>query len=365
MKQNRSNPHGGNIYNASNTYGYSQQEILDFSANINPLGVPKKLYEVINSNIEKLVNYPDPDCTELRKSISEYLGVHEDSIIIGNGASEIIFLIFGELKPKKVLMPAPTFSEYAEAAERFGSEIKYFELKECDGFKLNVEQMMHEISDDIDAVMLCNPNNPTSRLEDSQELIGLIEFADSKGVTVIIDEAFIELTQNGNLNSVAGELNRHKNLFIIRAFTKLFAIPGLRLGYGLGDEELVREMWDKKIPWSVNTFACNMGIILSHEKEYLNMTKLWIQQEIRWFYEQLSSLPKLKVFYPQTNFVLLKILDENLNAALLKNRMAAKGILIRDASNFKGLNEKFFRLAIKDRKSNKIVINALKEVLNF
>jgi len=356
-------PHGGNIYEASEKFGIDKKNILDYSANINPLGLPESMKEIIASSIENLVNYPDPYCNDLKAEISRYLNIGEENIIVGNGASEIIFLFFDTLHLRKVLMPAPTFSEYARAARGFNIEIDYFELREDESFRLNVDRLVSHMGNGVDALLLCNPNNPTSTLSAKEDILGLLEFARRNGIFVIIDEAFIELTVGSNENSMVEALAKFDNLFIIRAFTKVFAIPGLRLGYGLGSKTLIRKMWERKQPWSVNSLACSMGKLLAEESDYLARTRQWLEEETEWFYNELNRIPGLKVFKPQTNFVLIKILVDGFNSVKLRSEMAYKGILIRDAGNFMFLNDKFVRLAIKDRKSNVRLLSVLSETL--
>lgn len=363
MEKNILNPHGGDIYKASEIYGFRKENFIDFSANINPLGVPVKLKENIISNINNLVNYPDPDCIALGFEISRFLDIPKESLIIGNGASEVISLLFDVLRPEKVLIPAPTFSEYGKAAAICGTQIKNFELKEQDNYRLNIDDLIVEMAAGVDAVVLCNPNNPTSTLIAKSDLLCLIGYAKEKGISVIIDEAFIELTEGANTNSVVHYIKEFSNLFIVRAFTKIFAIPGLRLGYGIGESQAIKKMWERKLPWSVNSFACCFGEFLCQADEYLLKTSTWISEEKEWFYNELKQIQKLKVFKPETNFVLIKLLDSTLTSGMLKDILASRGILIRDASNFMFLNNKFFRLAIKDRESNIKILKELKIAL--
>lgn len=355
--------HGGNIYRAAQEYGLRKEDFLDYSANINPLGVPQSLKDVLIRNLDNLVNYPDIECTELKQAISRYIGLEESRIIIGNGASEIIFLLFELLKPRKVLIPSPTFAEYSKAAARYGVEIGYFQLKEEEDFILNKKALLEELKSGYDALFLCNPNNPTSTLLGKEDLLELLDYARSMNVFVIIDEAFIELTVGANANSILTALEKYKNLFIVRAFTKLFAIPGLRLGFGLGSPETIKKMWEMKIAWSVNSLALAVGEILEDESGYLKKTHEWLESEIARFYNELAKIPGVKVYRPNTNFILLKILKNELNVKIIRDRMAQKGVLIRDASNFRFLDDKFFRIAIKDRENNERFLKVLKEVL--
>lgn len=344
--------HGGNIYKASQTYGIKIEDILDYSANINPFGLPEGLRDLLISGFDNLVNYPDPEYTGLKKEISRYLNVDEDRIIPGNGASEVIYLLFEVMRFKRILIPAPSFSEYTQAALAAGVETDFFQLKESNSFKLPVDELLDKVRSGYDALLLCNPNNPTSTLLSREELYKILRFASSMGINVIIDEAFIELTEGGNKNSMVEALDEFNNLFIIRAFTKLFAIPGLRLGYGLGDIELLKAMWQRKMPWSINSLACSAAMLLNNCGDYLDKTARWFVEEKDRFYKELRTIKGLKVFEPQTNFILIKITLASLNVRELKEKMAQMGILIRDASNFAFLNDKFFRIAIKDRESN-------------
>jgi len=356
--------HGGNIYQAAKYYNIGRYDFLDYSANINPLGLPQKLKDILIESIDSLVNYPDPECTDLKLEISKYLGVSENSIIIGNGASEVIFLIFDVLRIRKVLIPAPTFIEYAKAAQTYGAQVEYYQLKEENDFRLDVNHLIKRINDDVDAVFLCNPNNPTSRLISRNDLFELVRYASRRNIYVIIDEAFIELTPDSNSNSMVDYLKDYNNLFIVRAFTKLFAIPGLRLGYGVGDAKIISRMWERKLPWSVNSLACRIGSVLNEEKEYLDKTCNWIRIEKDWLYNELNKIDIFKVFEPQTNFILVKIIDDRLNASKLRQQMAQRGVLIRDASNFKFLDDRYFRVAVKDRESNLKFLRIFNEVIN-
>ena len=351
--------HGGDLYETAKNYGIKEKDILDFSANINPLGISKQLKETFITSIEDLINYPDLECNELRNELSRYVNVPKENIIVGNGASEIIYLLFEVLKPRKIAMPAPCFAEYERAAERCGAEICYYELREDAEFRLSIHDFLQYVSDDVDTIMICNPNNPTSVLICKEELLQLIEYAMKRCINIIIDEAFIELTIGGNKNSSVCYLPQHQNLFVIRALTKILAIPGLRLGYAMGDVCIINKMWDRKIPWSVNTFACNMGKVLTENGGYFESTAEWLSLEKEWLYNELVKNAKLKVFHPDTNFILMKIVDTALNAPTFKALMISKGVLIRDASNFKFLNDQFVRVAIKDRKSNIKLVEAI------
>ena len=379
--------HGGNIYKIFREKNI--KEILDYSSNINPYGIPESLKKRITENLEILERYPDPDYVELRQKLSNLNKVNLSDIILGNGATEIIFLFMKVINPKKILIVSPTFGEYERAVkateisgdtvslsssngdnkniENKKIEIEYFELKESDDFKLNIGNLKNELENKYDLLIICNPNNPTGKflkLAQTEEILKECNKYDTK---LFIDEAFIEFLEDGMKESIINTEGNKKNLFVTRAFTKFFAIPGLRLGYGMYfDKELEQKISEKKEPWSVNNIAEMAGLTVLDDTEYIEKTLKWITKEKIYMYEKLNEISGIKVYETEVNFITGKIdeklFSEGLNVKILREKMLEQGILIRDASNFKFLDERFFRLAIKDRASNDRVIKAMKEI---
>ena len=378
--------HGGNIYKVFREKNI--KEILDYSSNINPYGIPESLKSRIIENLEILERYPDPDYVELREKLANLNNVNLSDIILGNGATEIIFLFMKVINPKKILIVSPTFGEYERAVKAVGTsrnsidlscsddnknienkeiEIEYFELKESDDFKLNIGNLKNQLEKKYDLLIICNPNNPTGKflkLAQTEEILKECNKYDTK---LFIDEAFIEFLADGMKESIINTEENKKNLFVTRAFTKFFAIPGLRLGYGMYfDKELEQKISEKKEPWSVNNIAELAGLTVLDDTEYIEKTLKWITKEKIYMYEKLNEISGIKVYETEVNFITGKIdeklFSEGLNVKILREKMLEQGILIRDASNFKFLDERFFRLAIKDRASNDRVIKVLKEI---
>lgn len=378
--------HGGNIYKVFREKNL--KEILDYSSNINPYGIPESLKSRIIENLEILERYPDPDYVELREKLAHLNKVDMSDIVLGNGATEIIFLFMKVINPKKILIVSPTFGEYERAVKAVGTsrnsidlscsddnknienkkiEIEYFELKESDDFKLNIGNLKNELEKKYDLLIICNPNNPTGKflkLAQTEEILKECNKYDTK---LFIDEAFIEFLADGMKESIINTEENKKNLFVIRAFTKFFAIPGLRLGYGMYfDKELEKKISEKKEPWSVNNIAEMAGLTVLDDTEYIEKTLKWIVEEKIYMYEKLNEISGIKVYETEVNFITGKIdeklFSEGLNVKVLREKMLEQGILIRNASNFKFLDERFFRLAIKDRESNKRVIEVLKGI---
>ena len=384
--------HGGNIYKIFREKNI--KEILDYSSNINPYGIPDSLKKRITENLEILERYPDPDYIELRQKLAHLNKVDISNIILGNGAIEIIFLFMEVINPKKILIVSPTFGEYeraVKATERLENssvlgdsdkkkndknncgkqkiEIEYFELKESDDFKLNIHNLKNELEKKYDLLIICNPNNPTGKFLKLDETEEILKECNKYNTKLFIDEAFIDFLEDGIKESIINTKENKQNLFVTRAFTKFFAIPGLRLGYGVYfDKNLEKEISEKKEPWSVNNIAEMAGLTVLDDTEYIEKTLKWIEEEKIYMYEKLNKISGIKVYETEVNFITGKIdeklFSEGLNVKILREKMIEKGILIRDASNFKFLDERFFRLAIKNRKNNDRVIETLKKIFD-
>jgi len=355
--------HGGNIYQEAQKLGVEPSELIDFSANINPLGMPPNLMSHLHRCLDMCVNYPDPDSNKLKNQLSEYIGVDKTNICVGNGALEIIYLIFDSIDVKKIVIPAPTFNEYEKAAKSSGVEVAYYERQEKAGFKVNFEELFDfTVHNKAGAILLCNPNNPTSTLEEAGELVSLVAKCSEREIKVIIDEAFIELTKMPKENSVASLVKDFDNLYVIRAFTKIFAIPGLRLGYCVSSQGNIARLEAKQPSWPINTLASEAGIVFESDEEYIRKTNEWINIEPNYLYKELCEFPEIKAFPPSTNFILCKLLAYGWDAERLKSKLIEDKILIRNAENFVFLDNTYFRIAVKERDSNNHILKALKKI---
>ncbi len=371
MNKEKTDFHGGNIYKIFREKNIDK--ILDYSSNINPYGLPENLKKEIFEKLFVLERYPDPDYIELREKIAEKNNLNIENIIVGNGATEIIFLFMKILSPKKVLIVSPTFGEYERAIKAStlandSLEINYFELKETENFVLNVKNLETELENNYDLLILCNPNNPTGQFLKLKKLEEILKICEQKNTKLFIDEAFVEFVEDWENESIINSKENKENLFVIRAFTKFFAIPGLRLGYGICfNNNLLKKMLEKKEPWSVNNIADLAGKTVLDDENYIQKTKEWIKDQKKYMYENLNKIEGLRAYKTEVNFILLKIEDDLLKKGLdvknLRKKMLEKGILIRDASNFIYLNKHYFRLAIKDKLNNEKVIETLTSIL--
>lgn len=371
MNKEKTDFHGGNIYKIFREKNIDK--ILDYSSNINPYGLPENLKKEIFEKLFVLERYPDPDYIELREKIAEKNNLNIENIIVGNGATEIIFLFMKILSPKKVLIVSPTFGEYERAIKAStlandNLEINYFELKETENFVLNVKNLETELENNYDLLILCNPNNPTGQFLKLKKLEEILKICEQKNTKLFVDEAFVEFVEDWENESIINSKENKENLFVIRAFTKFFAIPGLRLGYGICfNKNLLKKMLEKKEPWSVNNIADLAGQTVLDDENYIQKTKEWIKDQKKYMYENLNKIEGLRAYKTEVNFILLKIednlLEKGLDVKNLRKKMLEKGILIRDASNFIYLDKHYFRLAIKDKLNNEKVIESLSSIL--
>ncbi|WP_455486828.1 pyridoxal phosphate-dependent aminotransferase, partial [Clostridium sp.] len=294
--------HGGDIYTYNEMF---KREALDYSANINPLGMPRGVKEALIESIDSWINYPDPLCRELKSDLADNENVDNEYIILGNGAADIIFRLVYALKPKKAIVLAPTFSEYEEALTSVECKVQYHYLKEEDGFLLR-DDFIECISDEIDMVFICNPNNPTGELVSIELLEKILKRCREKDVMLVMDECFNDFIEEPERYTMKNYLKENKNLFILKAFTKIYAMAGLRLGYGLSsDERLLKKMTSVSQPWAVSIPAQIAGVQALKEKEYLKKTEELIRKESNYLKEALRKL-NMKIYGSKANYIFFK-----------------------------------------------------------
>ncbi len=339
------------------------KDIVDFSANINPAGVPQGVKDAITACLDSCVNYPDPLYRNLRQAIGKYEKLDPQHIICGNGAADIIFRLVQALKPKKTLIPAPTFAEYEQALESSGNcKVDHFFLKEEEGFGLG-EDYLQALQQAYDVAFLCNPNNPTGRVMDRDFLERVLEICENQGTLLVLDECFMDFVEGYESITMKGKIEQNHHLFILKAFTKSYAMPGIRLGYGLcAGSQLMEDIRRAGQPWSVSIPAQEAGIQALKEEEYLRSSMKVIQEEKKFLTRELEGLG-IYFYPPGANYILLNIeKSRNYSVNTFKRQLRERGILIRDCGNYRGLKEGFYRIAVKDHQSNIRLVKALKDL---
>lgn len=351
--------HGGNLHKAARINRLAFAELLDFSANINPLGLPASVKKTLQEEFEHVIHYPDAEAKALKETISQHYGVKEEYITAGNGAVEILYILCHMLKPKHVLIPAPTFSEYERSAKSAGAVIHYFYTNAQDGFVLNVDQLIPQIAD-VDILFLGNPNNPTGTLLLQEDIERVLKTAAAHNTMVVIDESFIDFLPDDRQFTCRHLISRYSNLIVIHSLTKFYAIPGLRLGFSLTNGNLTQLFHSGKDPWNVNLLAQSAGIAALNDKEYQTASRAYMEQAKAVFYSQLRSISNVEPYPPAVNFILADIQKTGMTAKQLCSRMTKYHILVRDCSNYPGLSSSYIRLAVKKSVQNAVLLQALK-----
>ncbi len=344
--------HGGDIYSQEN------KNMLDFSANINPLGLPQAVKQAITDNIHTYSDYPDPLCRELRRAIAEKEKIHSQQIVCGNGAADIIFRTVLALKPKKALIIEPTFSEYAEALNLVDCQISSYLLKEAQGFELTEDILSTDLTG-TNIIFCCSPNNPTGIPIKKEILLKLAEICKVNGIILAIDECFNDFLDDPEKYSMVDRINEFPNMIIFKAFTKFYAMAGIRLGYGIcSDLSLTDRINSTLQPWSVSTVASKCGVAALKDSNYAHRTKKIITENREFLKAQLNNLG-LTVYDSQANYIFFRTEIPDLDL-----RLKQENILIRPCKNFMTLDDRYYRIAVKSKKDNETLINALKKIIN-
>lgn len=341
--------HGGNIYEY-------EKELIDFSSNINPLGPPAEVQKVLDGGCKDIERYPDRDYSRLHQKLADHHDVSRDMILPGNGAAEIIYLLGKLLEKSRVLIPVPTFSEYAHVV-RINEGVPVF-LKRPHSAGLSPPLASLKKYEDIDAIFLCRPNNPGGSLQPRSDLEEVLEM----GALIIADESFLDFLPREEEETLIEHLPRRDNLIVLRSSTKFYALPGLRLGYALASPAIIEKLSAHQPPWSINALAAEVGRRLPELAGFRHSTHTWLQKERDYLEKNLEKMGWLELYPGEANFILLGLKEKKFTAAELKEEMVEEGILIRDCASFRGLDEYHFRLAVKGRNDNKKLLSALETV---
>ena len=329
MLKHKDHFHGSDLEKIEEIYHIKKEDITSFSANVNPLGISPLLKETLSTHIDAITNYPDRDYTKLRKSICDYTGAQFENIIVGNGSTELISLFIQTTNPKKALILGPTYSEYEREIALKGGQTLYYPLLEENDFQINIS-----------------------------------DFCSQYGTCVMVDETYEEFAPLDSKISSIPLTNNYNNLIVLRGISKFFAAPGLRLGYAVtGNPDLLKYINTKKNPWTINSLAEIAGCIMFSDKEYIDKTRALISGERERLFKTLSSWKSVKVYPSCSNFLLVKILKENVTSEQVFDYCIRRGLMIRDCSTFPFLDSSFIRFCMMSPEKNNELLQALSEVL--
>ncbi len=362
IKENdRAQIHGGDIYSAKEKLSKMKNPpvILDFSANINPFGLPEGVKQAIRVSVDSFDVYPDPRCREFVSRLSKHEGVSAEWIQCGNGAADLIYRAVYAVRPKKAMVLAPTFAEYEEALNAVSCRVVHYELQEKDGFQVG-EGLLEALYKGLDMLFLCNPNNPTGQLVTKEFLLKLVRRCKTLGILLFVDECFNEFLDEPQEYTTKEFLKAFDNLIILKAFTKIYAMAGIRLGHCISaNAGLLKKIREAGQPWSVSAPAQIAGIRAMEEKDYLIQTKKLILQERDYIIPHLKEF-QITVIASNANYIFVK--DSCSTEKPLHEMLFEKGILIRNCDNYNGLGPGYYRICIRKHEENIKLIEALREM---
>lgn len=348
--------HGGNLHQLSVAAGVPATQLVDFSANINPLGPPEWLRPLVSANISDLAHYPDPDCTELITALARANNLHPEQILVGNGATELLHLLPRAMEFKRALVPVPSYADYEDPARLNGLEITLLPLSASEQFRLDTAQLEAALQPE-QLVLLGQPNNPTGALFDANQLRQLaIRHPETY---FVIDESFIDFTDG----SQSLRIDRPANVVIIQSMTKAYAIPGLRLGYAIADVEIITKMRRLLPNWTVNSIAQRVGCQAVKDQDYLQRSRLFVSQQREKLAHELSKIPGLNVYDGTANFLLVRLDHDTFTAAEIAEQMLKHGVAIRVCDNFHALDQGYFRVAVRTSSEQQRLCEVLRGIL--
>lgn len=352
--------HGGNVAVLAERLGYPLGDCLDFSANINPLGLSTSLKTGLVASLDKLVHYPDPDYRRARQLLADHHEQALEQVLLANGAVEIFYDLARVLRPRRVLTLSPTFMEYEKAFSQQGAKMCYHVL-EAPSYTWEFAGLLPSLLEleEGDVVIICNPNNPTGSLVEQKELYHLASYLLERKIGLIIDEAFLDFIVDEKNYSFIPYLKSFPNVLVVRSLTKFYAIPGLRLGYALSHHprafSMVREM---RPPWTVNSLAVEALPLLLGDKAYQAATRSWLVRERECLYQGLLTFPQLQVVQPSANYIFFRYLGKG----DLREKLWQDKIFIRSCRNYHQLTKQHYRIAIREREENQRLLQALEGI---
>jgi threonine-phosphate decarboxylase len=351
--------HGGDIYAFARTQEIAPERVLDFSASINPLGMPRRALTAYRHAPSRIIHYPEPYAESLTAELAAYHGLAPGAILVGNGSTQLIFLLARFLAARRVLLVSPLFSEHDAAFRGSGARIDRFFLRPP-AFIFSPEQMREALTRGYDALVLTNPNSPTGAALSHGQIEEVARFCRRIRTRLIVDETFVDWIEEESAKHLAA---RNSHVIVLRSLTKFFAVPGLRVGYLITHPQLVARLRRHLEPWSVNTVAQTVALACLQEREFAERSRAFLTQEREWLFAQLATVKGLHSFLSRANFLLVRITARGYDAPTVARRLAAKNLLVRDCTNFPGLGRKFFRVAVRTRRENRRLLRALQALL--
>lgn len=356
--------HGSDIEQIEQYYHIPKERIVKFGANVNPLGLSDSVRDKLAGNLDIITRYPDRDYKSLRKVIAGYCHVDMDYVVTGSGSTELISLLISQRNARHALVIGPTYSEYERELSLTGGRISNYCLKESLNFQLEMDDLEKALEDDVDFLILCNPNNPTSSALNQKELSTVLDACRERGIFVMIDETYVEFAPSIEEITAMPFVPDYDNLMVIRGVSKFFAAPGLRLGYGVtSNQEFLSTLKKHQNPWSLNSLGAYAGELMLQDEDYIKETRRLILSERERCLQILGGFRYVKAYPSYGNFILLKITKEDLDSFTVFEHAVKQGLMIRDCSSFEGLPGEYIRFCIMKPEDNTRLLTCLSDLL--
>ena len=347
--------HGGDLHSFSELFQVKEAGVLDFSSNINPLGISESARRVYLESADELKRYPDPHAREFCRELTRHFPVRYENLLAGNGSIALLNLAIEALAPKRALLVEPCFVEYRRLLELEGVKVRSLKLKASESFRFNLSRIYGAL-EGMDLLILGQPNNPTGTGLARHELLDLLESARRAGVFVIVDEAFVDWHPE---LSVSDEVKEDGVFLVLRSLTKFFGLAGIRAGFAIGPSPWIAAMKARQETWSFNRIAQKISVAVLQDRAFQEKSRQWFSQETVWFYHQLKSFQFLNVYPSLANFFLIQFKQSN--APFWVRFLAREGICVRGAEDFPGLDHSFFRIAVRWRHENERLIRTFEQ----
>ena len=338
-------PHGG-----ARSMGFGD-DIIDFSTSVNPLGAHQAVVDMLKDAAREVSEYPDAEAKHLEERLATYAGATPDMIVAGNGATQIIYDVCRIAPAGDILVPAPTFGEYAQAASMMGRDVRHLHTIDM---AAETQQFIEAI-DDTGCVFVCNPPNPTGSTISRSVITEIVSAAVDMGVFTVIDECFMEMSVRNE--SVMDWAPYHHNVIVLRSMTKSFGLAGLRVGYCVADTDVADSLRNIRVPWSVNGLAQVAGVVALQHPEHVQEGRDYAQQEISYMQDTIRQVPGIKLYHTDTNYMLIQTAAP---ARIVQDRLLKHNILVRDCSSFDGLDSNHIRIGVRRRHENATLAGLLK-----
>lgn len=341
-----------------------QYETVYYNANLNPMGVPGSVKRALLSNIDSVNRYPGDYYNTLKNSIATYSGTNPEYIVLGNGSLDLLRLYIALVAPKKALLPIPSCYEYEHSLSIYGCDVVHYELNEANDFMLDMKDFISKLDSSYDMVVLGNPNNPTSQIVPLDDIETLVEACRQLDIFLLIDEMYIEFAEEYGKLTAVPLIKEYENLAIMRSVSKFFCVPGLRLAYAvMNNPDLMSITSITTTPNSISVLTAAACIDMFSDEGYMEQSRSMIYTERNLIYSAMSPCKNIKLYKPYANFMLAKILKEDVSATQAVAHCGLKGLIVRNCEDIPGLDDKYIRFCFMKPEQNDLLVNTILELL--